>query len=127
MFGGYWAILTFSEARCQGIRIKLFFNQASILPRFRRIAKHCSPVQFFVTKTYTKTEHGTYNINSDQEYEYEVSARALPLSVGDTVRVPVHPTGHGGGKAFTTSYLQLQVTDIYSTPKFHAYHDRIEG
>ena len=80
----------------------------------------------YASGEFIETEHGSYKIDSNKEYEYEVSARALPISVGDVVRVPVHPTGHSGG-AFTTTYLQMRVNSIYSEPKFFAYHDRIEG
>jgi len=80
----------------------------------------------YASGEFISTEHGSYQIDSTKEYEYEVSARALPISVGDVVRVPVHPTGHGGG-AFTTSYLQMRINSLYSEPKFFAYHDRIEG
>lgn len=81
----------------------------------------------YVSGRYVSSEHGNHAISAQGEYEYELSSRALPVSVGDILRAPVHPTGHGDGRAFTTSYLQYMVTDIYSTPKFNRYHDRIEG
>lgn len=81
----------------------------------------------FVSGRYVSTQHGTHRLASPKEYEYELSTRALPVTVGDVLQVPVHPTGHGDGKEFSTSYLNMQVTDIYSTPKFHAYHDIAEN
>ena len=81
----------------------------------------------FVSGRYVSTEHGSYTISSMKEYEYELSTRALPVSVGDTMRVPVHPTGHGDGRAYSTGHLQIMITDIYSKEKFQPYHDRIEG
>lgn len=80
----------------------------------------------YVSGRYVSTGHGTYALSSTKTYEYEVSVNALPISVGDTVRVPVHPTGHGRGEAFTTGHLQLRVEDIYTKARFHPYHDRIE-
>ena len=81
----------------------------------------------YVSGRYIASGHGTHKIDSTKEYEYELSVRAIPVSVGDVLRAPVHPTGHGDGKAFTTTHLQYQITGIYSNPRFHAYHDRIEG
>lgn len=81
----------------------------------------------YVSGRYVSSEHGTHAITASKEYEYELSVRALPVSVGDTLRVPVHPTGHSDGRAFSTGHLKLQVTDIYTKAKFHPYHDRIEG
>lgn len=81
----------------------------------------------YVSGRYISSEHGNNTIDSMKEYEYELSVRAIPVSVGDVLRASVHPTGHGDGKAYTTGHLQFQVTDIYSSPKFHKYHDRIEG
>lgn len=83
-------------------------------------------VPIYASGVYVSSEHGNHSINSIQEYEYKVSTRALPLSVGDVVRVPVHPTGHGDGKAFSTGHLQYMVTALYDTPRFHQYHDLIE-
>lgn len=80
----------------------------------------------YVSGRYVSTGNGTFALSSPKAYEYEVSASALPLSVGDTVRVPVHPTGHGRGEAFTTGHLQLRIDDIYTKARFHEYHDRIE-
>lgn len=81
----------------------------------------------FVSGRYVSSGHGNHAINSPKEYEYELSVNAFPVSVGDTLRVPVHPTGHNDGKAFSTSHLQYRVTDIYTKAKFTSYHDRIDG
>jgi hypothetical protein len=84
-------------------------------------------VPMYISGRYIESDHGRHKIESKKEYEYELSARALPVSVGDVLRVPVHPTGHKGGKDYKTVYLKMQVTDIYTKKKFHEYHDRVEG
>lgn len=83
--------------------------------------------QVYVSGKYISSEHGTHQLNSNKEYEYELSARALPISVSDVLVVPAHPTGHGDGRMKTTSLLQYQVTDIYTKKKFYPYHDTIEA
>lgn len=83
-------------------------------------------VPVFASGRFVGSEHGTYTINSKKTYEYAVSARAMPISVGDIINVDVHPTGHGDGKPFTSSTLRYMVTDLYAEPKFHSYHDIIE-
>ncbi len=81
----------------------------------------------YASGRYISSGHGTYAIDSPKEYEYLVSAAALPLSVGDTVRVPVNPTRPERGKrGLTTAYLQMQITDIYTKERFHPYHNKIE-
>lgn len=95
-------------------------------------AEHYSTVMenpgkpLYASGRYIMSEHGSFAITEPKQYEYEVSTRALPLSVGDVVIAPVHPTGHNDGKAFTTNYLQMQITDLYTTPQFTPYHDRLE-
>lgn len=82
-------------------------------------------VPVYASGVYVSTVHGN-PVNSIQEYEYSVSASVLPLSVGDIVRVPVHPSGHEGFKTFSTGYLNYMITALYDTPRFHQYHDVIE-
>lgn len=64
--------------------------------------------------------------STSKTYEYLLWPTAIPISVGQTVRAPVHPVGYHQGRRTGPGHdLDFVVTDIYTKEKFRPYHDMI--
>ncbi len=79
----------------------------------------------YVSGQYVRTLNGS-PIKEAKEYEYELTAGALPMSVGEEIIAPVHPGGHHRGMLAKTQYLVYRVNSIYEGRKYFGEHDRIE-
>ncbi len=87
-------------------------------------------VTVYVSGIYVASEHGNHTIASKKEYEYILPPsefEASPVSVGDTLTVPVNRRVINGGREHKAGHLTLEVTDIYTKLKFHPYHERTDG
>ncbi len=79
----------------------------------------------YVSGQYVRTLNGS-PIQEAKEYEYELTAGALPMAVGEEIIAPVHPGGHYRGMLAKTQYLVYRVNSIYEGRKYFGEHDRIE-
>ncbi len=86
-----------------------------------------SPEKTYVSGTYVRTMNGSPILDRrGKQYEYEITAGALPLSVGEEIVAPVHPGGHRAGMLGKKQNLIFRVNSIYEGRKYFGEHDRIE-
>lgn len=102
-----------------------WFNQADDRVNWQTLTGR-SPEKTYVSGTYVRTINGNPIKNSGKEYEYELTAGALPLSVGEEIVAPVHSGGHYHGMLGKKINLIYRVNSIYEGRKYFGEHDRIE-
>ena len=101
------------------------FNMADSRVNWRTLTGR-SPEKTYISGTYVRTINGHPIQGSGKQYEYELTAGALPMSVGEEIVAPVHPGGHYRGMLGKKTNLIYRVDSIYEGRKYFGEHDRIE-
>ncbi len=102
-----------------------WFNQADDRVNWQMLTSR-NPEKTYISGTYVRTINGNPINGKGKQYEYELTAGALPMSVGEEIVAPVHPGGHNHGMLGKKTNLIFRVDSIYEGRKYFGEHDRIE-